>query len=770
VFTACCFDLAELLPPRETNHVLDQGLRANCGNTCIELAIRFDAQRCLDQLLSTHWDAASQSILSFAIQEGTSKSLERLLRQKEQEARITKNSLMAAARNNQDGANVMARLVSVFRPPLEISAPFLEDIMSLIQSETRFDGQRAVLLLRPLQSCDPERFRASMSSSVLEHATDGQAPEILEFFLDLGVDHSHVTSSVMKSAVSNPHHALSMAEMLLASNEDYIAVSEDIMVAACHNLSPGKDLIKLLIESSRYPVSVTESIVISACKNEIHGTDLVELLINESRDSISLTEAMVIAACGQSLDLVMMLMTQSKEPVHVTEDIIIAACHAQTQHEKILQYLLDHHVQGQFQLTERLIGGVLAKAIDIDTTIPFLFDHCDTSPYVTGNPPVNVRPASPGTWPGFETPVKLIECAARESEWNGVTVIKKLLARQEVTITHAALLAAISNADCGFDIMSLFCDRVGSNLDVTGDLLMAAVSQGSPQLFRLLMDKASGSYSVSERLLLVAASDWHAGPEMLVSLLRPGIEITEDVLIAGGRMWEPGQLITFLTKYPMAKLHITKYFIMAAARHNRTSTLLAFLDHESILSPHFDESCLIAAAGNRHMSTATNYMLNGTLGNFVITTAVIEAACNNYVNGLDYVEYLFQTCDNKIHINEDILCAAAANEAQGFDLLSLLLKYQPEFFQITEDLLNTAARNEERGTKILDLLSERYMDRSTTIDKLLQTAMLFRPHDMPTLGLSDGDPHGRVSEETLVFAVRYSHLPIFSKLLKLSNQ
>jgi hypothetical protein len=309
--------------------------------------------------------------------------VECLLREKEQEAQITENSLMVAARNNQDGVNVMALLVSAFRPRLEISAPFLEDFMYLLRSETRFDGQRAVPLLRPLQACDPERFRASISSSVLEHATNGQALEILEFFLDLDVDPSHVTSSVVKSAVSNPHHALSMTELLLASHGDYIVVSEDIMVAACHNASPGKDLIKLLIERSRYPISVTESIVISACKNEIHGTDLVKLLINKSRDSLSLTEAMVIAACGQGLDLVMMLMTQSKEPVHVTEDIIIAACHAQTQHEEILQYLFDHHVQGQFQLTERLIGGVRAKSLDIDTTIPFLFDHCDTSPYVT---------------------------------------------------------------------------------------------------------------------------------------------------------------------------------------------------------------------------------------------------------------------------------------------------------------------------------------------------------------------------------------------------
>jgi hypothetical protein len=378
-----------------------------------------------------------------------------------------------------------------------------------------------------------------------------------------------------------------------------------------------------------------------------------------------------------------------------------------------------------------------------------------------------LRPDSPATWPGFETPEKLIECAARESKWNGVTVIKNLLARQEVAITHAALLAAISKADCGFDIMSLFCDRVGSNLNVTEDLLMAAVSQGSPQLFRLLVDKAARSYSVSERLLLVAASDC---PEMLVSLLRPGIEITEDVLIAGGQIWGPGQLITFLTKYPMAKLHVTKYFIMAAARHNRTSTLLAFLDQESILSPNFDQPCLIAAAGNRHMSTATNYILNGTLSIFVITPAVIEAACTNDVNGLDYVDYLFKTCDNKIPVNEDILCAAAANEAQGFDLLSLLLQYQPESFQITEDILNTAARNEERGTKIMDLLSERCMDRPTITGKLLQTAMLFGPHNMPVMGLSDGDPHGRISEETLDIAARYSDRQIISKLLKPSNQ
>jgi hypothetical protein len=149
---------------------------------------------------------------------------------------------------------------------------------------------------------------------------------------------------------------------------------------------------------------------------------------------------------------------------------------------------------------------------------------------------------------------------------------------------------------------------------------------------------------------------------------------------------------------------------------------------------------------------------------------VIKAACTNHVNGLDYVDYLFKKSDNKIPIDEDILCAAAANEAQGFDLLSLLLQYQPESFHITEDLLDTAARNEERGTKILDLLSERCMDRSTITDKLLQTAMLFRPHHMPALAFSDGDPRGRISEETLVFAARYSHPNMLSKLLKRSNQ
>jgi hypothetical protein len=78
--------------------------------------------------------------------------LERLLGQKEREARITENNLLVAATNNQDGADVMALLVSAFSPRLKISAPFLRNVTSLIQSETRFDGQHAVLLLRPLQS------------------------------------------------------------------------------------------------------------------------------------------------------------------------------------------------------------------------------------------------------------------------------------------------------------------------------------------------------------------------------------------------------------------------------------------------------------------------------------------------------------------------------------------------------------------------------------------------------------------------------------------
>ncbi|KAL2847597.1 ankyrin repeat-containing domain protein [Aspergillus pseudodeflectus] len=48
--------------------------------------------------------------------------------------------------------------------------------------------------------------------------------------------------------------------------------------------------------------------------------------------------------------------------------------------------------------------------------------------------------------------------------------------------------------------------------------------------------------------------------------------------------------------------------------------------------------------------------------------------------------------------------------------------------------------------------------------------MLFRPHDIPALALSDGDPHGRINEETLLFAARYSHPNMLSKLLKRSNQ
>ncbi|KAL2835342.1 hypothetical protein BJY01DRAFT_223851, partial [Aspergillus pseudoustus] len=602
---------------------------------------------------------------------------------------------MSAIQNAQDGVNIVALLLSKIEPRLQMSESFLWKTTSAIKMMTRSDGQSAVRLLMPIQSYDPEGFRASICAPVLHLATKDTGPEILEFLLQQGVEDLHVTHDVVESAVANPRHALAMAEMLLAGHGDHRAALENVMVAACRNISPGRPLVELLIERSRGPVIISNTVLNSACQNIFHGTDLLDLLMERSASPLPVTAETVVTALEnnqQGLELVKALMVQYADRIPVTEDIIIAACKGE-QWEKILRYLFDDHVQGLFQLTERVLGGALASG-HMDRVL-FLFDNCDPGPYLTGSgvdhdskPDNKAR-----NWRTLETPERMVEFVAGRGETNVPTVLNKLLARPGVTITNAALMAAVGNRNRGFEIMTMFCERLASNFDVTERLMVKTVSCGSPRVLMLLLAKEGKACPISGKVLLAAARNEHDGHEMLVELLDRGGVLTGDVLTAAARTWEAGKIISILTRFPTAKAQITEYFVMAIARHSRATTLLDFLEQESIVTCRLAESSLIAAAGNIHNRKVTRYLLRRASSKACITPEVIKAACSNNVHAIPMLRYLLRKSEEQIPIDEDILCAAAANATNAPALLFLPRGYQPDKFRITEDLLITAARN-----------------------------------------------------------------------------
>jgi hypothetical protein len=166
-------------------------------------------------------------------------------------------------------------------PRLVMSTSFLPEIVSTIKLGTRSDGQRAVRLLKAIQSDNPEQSHRAICGPVLELAVKGDGPEVLDFLLQLGIDHTHITPTVIEKAASNGRHEKVLMEMLFANHAGHTVVSEEVMVAACRNFHAGTGLLELLLETSRQPISVTEDIMVTACKNDYHGCDLVAAFIKQ---------------------------------------------------------------------------------------------------------------------------------------------------------------------------------------------------------------------------------------------------------------------------------------------------------------------------------------------------------------------------------------------------------------------------------------------------------------------------------------------------------
>ncbi|KAL3486008.1 hypothetical protein BJX62DRAFT_242423 [Aspergillus germanicus] len=213
----------------------------------------------------------TRQLARFAIREGTSKTVEGLVQRGRHSVQFIEELLLFAATNYQDGTNVIPLLLSRLKPRLQMSTSFLREIISTFKHSRCPDGQRAVRILKAIQSDNPEDFKASICGSVLQVATEGDGPETLEFLLQLGIDHAYVTPAVIKRAVLNKHHAKVLMVMVFASHGDHNVMSEDIMIAACKNGHQGINLVKMMMTQFKDPLLATGNIIIAIYRGQWHS-------------------------------------------------------------------------------------------------------------------------------------------------------------------------------------------------------------------------------------------------------------------------------------------------------------------------------------------------------------------------------------------------------------------------------------------------------------------------------------------------------------------
>ncbi|KIM73976.1 hypothetical protein PILCRDRAFT_92806 [Piloderma croceum F 1598] len=323
------------------------------------------------------------------------------------------------------------------------------------------------------------------------------------------------------------------------------------------------------------------------------------------------------------------------------------------------------------------------------------------------------------------------------------------------TISDSVFDSAAHMSSGGEALLKELEDLVGTRIECTEDLLVAAASNSDSQLLilreaadhpdgykrlMLLLDK-QGDLEITSKMLKESGY-W---PEMLQLLLERGgrTKVMEEVLLATARHWNCNEPVPVLlsagenVNYVM----ITEEVLVAVMGNlDYGNAVQSIIDRTSPVD--LTNKVLEAAAGNRKNAKEMIQMLFDRLGKARITEGVVKAAVGNFGSGMHLLalfeeqvflrrsgsevvtdEVLKAVIDNnesaasgtlaeifrrgyQKKIPEQVAISAAACEFQAIHIMKVLLE-QGVDIEITEEVVKTAAENEECREELLKMLLER---------------------------------------------------------------
>ncbi|CRG84038.1 hypothetical protein PISL3812_01380 [Talaromyces islandicus] len=651
---------------------------------------------------------------------------------------VSKRVILAAARNGENGQNMMTLLLDRRGGQIQVS----EDVI-MAASENWESGNDIITFLLSRSENQVQVTEDAVSSIMQEF--DSTAVSLL---LDRQRDRIQITEDVMKAAAANEYNGKDIIRLLLNRQGDQIQITEDVVKEVTQNERSGKDIMALLLSQRGDQIQITKDVAKTARANEYSGKDIMVLLLDR-QEQIWITQD-AVSTIPQWFDntVVTLLLDRHGDRIQITEHIVCTIM--QRFDSTVVSLLLDR--QCRIQITEDVLKAAAANEYSGKDIMVLLLDRYGDQIQITIDV---VKAISENRNRGQDIMILLLgrgdqirlteDMVATIMQQFDSTVIMLLLDRQEyqIPMSKAIVNAAAANEYNGKNIMALLLDRYGDQIQITEDVVKAAAGNeySGKGIIILLLDRCGDRVRITEEVINALAQNKRSGKDIMTLLL--------------DRREDCSQVIKGII-HPAA-----------ITMRSRKEIMLFLFDQQK---NQIQEDVIMATVANWYSGKEVMAFLLDRRGYQIqINEDVVKATAANWYNGKDIMTLLLNRRGHQIKITEEIVKATIANEYSGVDIMTLFLNQRKDQIPITEDVVKAA--NERNGKDIMILLLGRG-DQIQITDDAIPIIMQRFDNAVVTLLLNQHEYKIRITENMMKAAAgnKKSGKEIITLLLNQQDQ
>ncbi|KAL3451722.1 hypothetical protein BJX65DRAFT_223896 [Aspergillus insuetus] len=583
---------------------------------------------------------------------------------------------------------------SLLHATLANSAHGDQVLKTLISKSTSIDPQA---LIKLVEQVDPE-----MMQSVLQK----QAQQLL------------ITEEIAREYT----FCQELMSLLLQQRSLYVPLTESVLVAIFGRFD--STVINTLLDQLGGGIDLTEAVTMSV----LDGPEcrvVMKLLLDRRAEDIPVTEPILMAMANRlDAPTITLLLDKSTGDLAITEGVIAAARENYDHDEEVVPVLLGRCSEGK-QISEATFSYCVERYDD--NFIRHLLERHGTGITVTES----------------------LVTAVNRNENFGEEVIKTILTNNEPTFGEDAVVAIVRHF--GPEVLDILLNVDDGSLLMDKDVWEAAasnLSHGAEVVGRLL--QSATDFPISRHVVRAAAWNDPSGASIMDLLLEERgqlIQLTQDVLLAAVRSTD-GVLLRAVLKHRKHEIPITATLVKHCTESS-IMTLMLRRDHFSFITAHavvevarrFDaqimaalvrvhgpglpmtEDVVIAAGMNKARGCELMSLLIDSPGlNAPFTNHVLESIIRRSEIATEMMDLLLQQRSETV-LTEEMVRLAAAHEKSGTELIKLFFSHLGKQLPITENVVKAATANDYQGLKILEYLLAHWGPKLPITEKVVIAAL-----------------------------------------------
>ncbi|KAF7171152.1 hypothetical protein CNMCM5623_003581 [Aspergillus felis] len=494
-----------------------------------------------------------------------------LLRHMSKKEIIHQRVIEAAARNSENGRDIMRLLLEKRRDQIQIT----EDVVRAAAGNWSCGKDVMALLL------DQRRNQVHLTKEVVATIIERFDKSVVALLIDRHADHIQITEDIVRAAAENRSSGKDIMALLLDQQGDQIGITENALSTMVRRFD--ETMIAHLLARRGNQAQIVQKVIKAAAQDyKMQRVFVIDILNRLEHQTRPLTRQILSVIRTFHLASVRKLLREKGDKIQITEMFLKAAVENRNSGKGITKFLLSQQ-KNQFQITEGLLSAAAQNQKDGKDIIALLLQYQNDNIHVT------------------EGVLK----AAAENTGNGVEIIKLLLDQPggHTQITKDVLKAAAGNTTNGVEIIKFLLDQQGDPVQVTEDVLeVAAGNTGNgTEIIAFLLDRQRQA-EITEEVLKAAAENELSGQYIMELLLRRqgDVLITERIITAAAGNRRIGKkVLELLVEKRGEKIKVTEEVIKAAAGNEGSGVdILAFLFDQSEDDAQISDGVLLSAASS----------------------------------------------------------------------------------------------------------------------------------------------------------------------------